>query len=98
VKLANSERSARLFTPPRLIIMSIATKTGDAGTTALMFGRRVSKADPRVIAYGTIDELNAALGMVRATVQHPLVSDAIFAIQKDLVILMGELAVAEEDR
>jgi cob(I)alamin adenosyltransferase len=78
--------------------MSIATKTGDAGTTALMFGRRVSKADPRVIAYGTIDELNAALGMVRATVQHPLVSDAIFAIQKDLVILMGELAVAEEDR
>ena len=78
--------------------MSIATKTGDDGTTALMYGRRVSKTDARVSAYGTVDELNAALGFVRATVGEAFVADAVLAIQKELVILMGELAVAPEDR
>jgi cob(I)alamin adenosyltransferase len=78
--------------------MSIATKTGDDGTTALMYGRRVSKTDARVSAYGTVDELNAALGFVRATAGDPFVTDAVLAIQKELVILMGELAVAPEDR
>ena len=78
--------------------MSIATKTGDDGTTALMYGRRVSKTDVRVAAYGTVDELNAALGMVRATVGDAFITDAVLAIQKELVILMGELAVADEDR
>lgn len=78
--------------------MSIATKTGDDGTTALMFGRRVPKTDPRVEAYGTVDELNAALGMVRATVNEPFISEPVLSIQKELVTLMGELAVATEDR
>ena len=78
--------------------MSIATKTGDDGTTALMYGRRVSKTDVRVAAYGTVDELNAALGLVRATVGEALITDAVLAIQKELVVLMGELAVADEDR
>src|SRR5580693_1285318 len=78
--------------------MSIATKTGDDGTTALMYGRRVSKTDPRVAAYGTVDELNAALGFVRATAGEPFVTGAVLAIQRELVILMGELAVAGEDR
>lgn len=78
--------------------MSIATKTGDNGTTALMYGRRVSKTDPRICANGAIDELNAALGVVRAVVGDASVTDAVLAIQKDLVILMGELAVAAEDR
>jgi cob(I)alamin adenosyltransferase len=78
--------------------MSIATKTGDDGTTALMYGRRVSKTDVRVAAYGTVDELNAALGFVRATVADAFVTDAVLSIQKELVILMGELAVAAEDR
>jgi len=78
--------------------MSIATKTGDDGTTGLMFGRRVPKTDARVCAYGTVDELNAALGTVRATVADNFVTDAILAIQKELVVLMGELAVASEDR
>ncbi len=77
---------------------SIATKTGDNGTTALMYGRRVSKTDVRVSAYGTVDELNAALGFVRATVGDALVTDTVLAIQKELVTLMGELAVADEDR
>ena len=78
--------------------MSIATQTGDDGTTALMFGRRVSKTDARVAAYGTVDELNAALGLARATTGEAFVNDAIFAVQKELVVLMGELAVAPEDR
>jgi cob(I)alamin adenosyltransferase len=78
--------------------VSIATKTGDDGSTALMYGRRVSKTDVRVTAYGTVDELNAALGMVRATAGDFFVTDAVLAVQRELVTLMGELAVADEDR
>ncbi len=78
--------------------MSIATKTGDDGTTGLMYGRRVSKTHPRIAANGAVDELNAALGVARATLTQPLVADAILAIQKELVLLMGELAVLPDDR
>jgi cob(I)alamin adenosyltransferase len=78
--------------------MSIATKTGDDGTTALMFGRRVPKTDPRVAACGACDELNAALGLVRAFCADAFVTEPILRIQKDLVIVMGELGVASEDR
>lgn len=77
---------------------SIATKTGDDGTTALMFGRRVPKTDPRIAANGACDELNAALGLVRAFCPDPLVTAAVLPIQKELVALMGEIAVAPEDR
>ncbi len=78
--------------------MSIATKTGDNGTTALMYGRRVPKNHPRVEAYGAVDELNAALGLARASTKHDFVGGNLLAIQKDLVVLMGEMAVASEDR
>ena len=76
--------------------MSIATRTGDGGTTALMYGRRVPKDSPRVEAYGEVDELNACLGLVRAGADR---RDKILLekIQKALVGLMGELAVAPED-
>ena len=77
--------------------MSIVTKTGDDGTTALMYGRRVPKNHPRVEAYGAVDELNAALGMARATAEHDLLRENLLQIQKDLVVLMGELATAPED-
>ena len=77
--------------------MSIVTKTGDTGTTALMYGRRVSKCHPRVEACGCVDELNAALGLVRASAEHGFVRDNLLTIQKDLVDLMGELATAVED-
>ena len=67
--------------------MKIYTKTGDNGETGLFGGTRVSKADPRVAAYGDVDELNACLGFARAT----LVSAAdgelaamLEQIQKDL--------------
>ena len=78
--------------------MSIATKTGDDGTTALMYGRRVPKTHARIVANGAVDELNAALGTVRATVEEAFVTDAVLSIQKELVVLMGELAVVPEDR
>jgi cob(I)alamin adenosyltransferase len=77
--------------------MSIATKTGDQGTTGLMYNRRVSKCHPRVEAYGCVDELNAALGLARATGKKSFVCDNVLAIQQDLVVLMGELATAVED-
>lgn len=78
--------------------MSIATKTGDDGTTAIMYGRRVAKTDARIAANGAVDELNASLGVARAGLREPLLTEKILAIQKELVVLMGELAVAPEDR
>jgi len=77
--------------------MSIVTKTGDKGETSLMYGRRVSKADPRVDAYGCVDELNAALGLARSIGGDKFVSEQILAAQKDLILVMGELATARED-
>ena len=77
--------------------MSIATKTGDGGTTGLMYNRRVSKCHPRVEAYGAVDELNTALGLARASAPDPAHNSRLEGIQKDLVVLMGELATQTED-
>lgn len=63
-----------------------------------MYGRRVSKADRRVDAYGCVDELSAALGLARSIASDKFVSDHIFGVQKDLVVVMGELATAPADR
>ena len=78
--------------------VSIVTKTGDKGETSLMYGRRLSKADPRVDAYGCVDELTAALGLARSIATDKFVSDEILAAQKDLIVVMGELATAPSDR
>jgi cob(I)alamin adenosyltransferase len=77
--------------------MSIATKTGDEGETSLMYGRRVPKTDPRVEAYGSVDELNSALGLARASAEDAFLREQILAIQKELVVVMGELATSAED-
>lgn len=77
--------------------MSIATKTGDDGTTGLMFNRRVSKTDPRVEVCGSVDELTAALGLARATAEQNFVRDQLLVIQKDLIGLMGEVGTLPED-
>jgi len=63
-----------------------------------MYGRRLSKADPRVDAYGCVDELTAALGLARTIATDKFISDTILAAQKDLIIVMGELATAPGDR
>lgn len=78
--------------------MSIVTKTGDKGETSLMYGHRVSKGDPRVDAYGCIDELTAALGLARSVSTDRFISDEILAVQKDLIVVMGELATAASDQ
>jgi len=77
--------------------MSIATKTGDEGETSLMYGRRVPKTDARVEAYGSVDELNSAFGLARASAQDPFIAEQVLSVQKELVTVMGELATASED-
>jgi len=63
-----------------------------------MYGRRLSKAAPRVEAYGSVDELSAALGLARSIATDDLLSDQILAVQKDLIVMMGELATATHDQ
>jgi cob(I)alamin adenosyltransferase len=78
--------------------MSITTRTGDDGTTGLMYNRRVTKCDPRIEACGSVDELNAAIGLARAhAASVSFVADNLLVAQRELVILMGELATATED-
>jgi len=82
--------------------MSIVTRTGDDGTTALMYGRRVPKSHPRLAASGAVDELNAALGLARAQAGRdvpiaPPLANALLSVQKELIALMGELATLDED-
>jgi len=78
--------------------MSIVTNTGDQGETSLMYGRRVQKNDARVEAYGSVDELTAALGIARAICDDKFVAEQIFDAQKELINVMGELATLPEDR
>ncbi len=77
--------------------MSITTRRGDEGETELMFGRRVPKSHPRIIAGGAVDELNAVLGLVRAADSGDCLRGLIAAVQEDLVVLMGDVATLPED-
>jgi cob(I)alamin adenosyltransferase len=77
--------------------VSIATRTGDSGTTGLLYNRRVPKTHPRIEAVGAVDELNAAIGMARALSGPGFIGDNLFVIQKDLVNVMGEIATLTED-
>ena len=72
--------------------MKIYTKTGDAGETSFFDNTRVSKADPRVDAYGEVDELNACLGGVVAAGPGDDLTEALQAIQQDLFALGSRLA------
>lgn len=74
--------------------MAIYTRTGDDGTTALYGGRRVLKTDVQVEAYGSIDELTSALGMLITCVKEKSEVDFLGSIQKDLYVIMGYLAGA----
>ena len=76
---------------------SISTRTGDAGATSLLYGERVSKTHPQVEACGAVDALNAQLGMAKATTSHAERRARLEAIQRDLIALMGEIAVPSAD-
>ncbi len=72
--------------------MKLYTKTGDDGTTGLFGGARLPKASPRVEAYGTVDETNAAIGLARSTGLSPDVDGTLARVQEDLFTLGAELA------
>ena len=72
--------------------MKIYTKTGDDGTTGLFGGARVKKTSPRVEAYGTVDELNAVLGVARAAHLGVFSDQTLARVQVDLFTLGAELA------
>ena len=72
--------------------MSIATQTGDSGQTSLVGGRRVSKGDPRVEAYGTVDELVAQIGLARALCAHEESASIAGQVQRDLFAVAEALA------
>ena len=72
--------------------MKIYTKTGDRGETSLFDGTRVAKNDPRVAAYGEVDEVQAALGVALATDLDRELADMVVALQRDLFALGARLA------
>ena len=78
--------------------LKIYTRTGDAGSTGLFGGGRVEKDDPRVEAYGEIDELNAVLGMARAVEMMPRIDEVLVPIQRDLFSLGALLATPDRDK
>jgi cob(I)alamin adenosyltransferase len=70
----------------------IYTKTGDDGTTGLLFGGRVSKADPVIEACGALDEAVAALGLGRATLEDPGLRGVVLDLQRGLFVVAAEIA------
>src|SRR5688572_25192373 len=74
--------------------MKIYTRTGDQGQTGLFGGSRLAKDDARVEAYGSVDELNATLGLARAEGVSQAMDAALATIQDDLLRLGAELATA----
>ena len=75
----------------------IYTRTGDKGQTGLFGGGRVSKDDPRVEAYGEVDELNACLGTAEAAIDDPQISAWIRRLQDELFVLGSELATPDPE-
>lgn len=78
--------------------MSISTKTGDDGSTSLLFNKRVSKTHPRVVCYGNVDELSSSLGLCRAHSIDVNAKSLLLEIQIELVHFMGELATDDLDQ
>lgn len=82
--------------------MSITTKKGDLGETSLMYNKKVPKNHPQVEAYGMVDELSCSLGLIRCAIHNTALegtetSSKILTIQKQLILLMGELATEPSD-
>ena len=73
-------------------ITRVYTKTGDAGETSLVDGSRVNKNNPRVAAYGDVDELNSLLGLARVGLEDQQLDEALGKIQNELFIVGADLA------
>jgi cob(I)alamin adenosyltransferase len=76
----------------------IYTKTGDDGTTGLLYGGRISKADHAAEAYGSTDEAVAALGMVRALSDWPALDGLVLRLQRELFVVGADLATNPAER
>ena len=74
--------------------MAIYTKTGDKGETSLASGVRVAKTDPRIEAYGTVDELNSWVGMLRASLSESHIQEQLSIVQNKLFNLGAALSEA----
>lgn len=74
----------------------VYTKTGDKGTTALIGGTRVSKASDRIEAYGTTDELNSYIGLIKDTVANEQIINELTIIQQQLFVIGAILATTPE--
>ena len=77
--------------------MGVYTKTGDKGQTSLYTGQRVDKDSLRVETYGIIDEMNSALTMARAFAKNEEVKNSVHKLQKDVSLLMADLASLETE-
>ncbi|MES2153770.1 MAG: cob(I)yrinic acid a,c-diamide adenosyltransferase [bacterium] len=93
---------AKDFKEPRLAISKVYTKTGDKGETALVGGQRVPKDDARIEAYGTVDELNAVVGLCRAAASEltpavPELDAALLRVQHQLFNVGSCLATLPAD-
>src|SRR5688500_9910890 len=75
----------------------IYTKTGDDGTTGLLYGGRISKDDAATEAYGTTDEAVAALGLARASAE-PVMAEELLALQRELFVVGADLATNPTER
>ncbi|MDJ0931660.1 cob(I)yrinic acid a,c-diamide adenosyltransferase [Breoghania sp.] len=80
-----------------VVLNKIYTRTGDDGTTALESGERRAKHDLRVAAYGTVDEINATLGLVRLHLADTELDETVMRIQNDLFDLGADLATPETE-
>src|SRR5438552_11937176 len=78
------------------VTVKIYTKTGDDGTTGLFGGRRVPKSDPRIKCFGTVDELNAALGLA-ASGSEPELAEKLARVQNELFVIGSHLATPRDD-
>ena len=72
--------------------MKIYTRTGDGGATTLFDGTRIAKSDPRVDAYGEVDEANAMIGLARAAGPGADIEDMLVQVQRDLLAIGSRLA------
>jgi cob(I)alamin adenosyltransferase len=76
----------------------IYTKTGDDGTTGLLYGGRISKADPRTEAYGTTDEAVAAIGLARSLTDDAELAATLLGLQRELFVVGADLATSAGHR
>lgn len=98
---APSKASDKSFREPRVAINKVYTRTGDDGTTGIVGGHRLQKDDPRLEAYGTVDELNAWLGLARAaaidTPSSGRMADHLLRVQQQLFNLGSQLSTLPQD-